>query len=259
MLAYWISERERIRVKKEDNDPRPWSDDTVFQWTYFCNVHREDDRVTRWIRANYTPSIFGDYYEVAIVAARLFNWPSTLEKIKFDIVPSPHTNLWKILKDLQESRTKIWGGAYLITTHGRKMGKIDYCVELIDSVMKMTPATCQPNCEDYWHWFKRVDGLGSFLSAQIVADLKNTKGHPLFLASDWKYFSAPGPGSLRGLSWYWNRKITPASYEQAISDVAIELNWDFCMQDLQNCLCEYDKYCRVLTGTGKSKRGYAAY
>jgi len=174
--------------------------------------------------------------------------------------------LWQVLKDLQEAGTKIWGGAYLITTHGRKMGKIDYCVELLEHVMKITPASCEPDCLDYWHWFKRVDGLGSFLSAQIVADLKNTKGHPLEAATDWFTFSAPGPGSLRGLSWFHGRKITPATYQEAVIEVKSYIEnrlgepyFAMCMQDMQNCMCEYDKYCRVLTGTGKSKRGYAAY
>jgi len=238
----------------------------VFQRTYFCNVHREDDRVTRWLRENYTPDTFGDYYEVAVVAGRLFNWPETLAEIKFSLVPSPHTKLWDVLTKRQERGDKVWGGAYLITTHGRKMSKVDYCVEVLQKVIDITPASCQPNCEDYWHWFKRVDGLGSFLSAQIVADLKNTKGHPLEAAPDWMYFSAPGPGSLRGLSWYHHRKITESLYQEAIEDVKSDIEnrlgepyFTMCMQDLQNCMCEFDKYCRVLTGTGRSKRKYAAY
>jgi len=259
LLAYWISERESIRAKKENGDPRPWSDDQVFQWTYFCNVHREDDRVTRWIRENYTPDIFGEYYEVAIVAARLFNWPETLEAIKFSIVPSPHTKLWQVLKDRQAAGDKVWSGAYLITTHGRKMDKVDYCVEVLQKAIDITPASCEPNCLDYWHWFKRIDGIGSFLSAQIVADLKNTTGHPLQASTDWFEFCAPGPGSLRGLSWFWERKVTESSFEHSIRDAAEMLDWKDCMQDFQNCLCEFDKYCRVLTGTGRSKRGYAAY
>jgi len=140
------------------------------------------------------------------------------------------------------------------------MSKIDYCVELLQKVIDITPVSmAEPTCEGYWHWFKRVDGLGSFLAAQIVADLKNTKGHPLEGAPDWLYFSAPGPGSLRGLSWYYQAKVTPSNYHELINEAAINLGWEHCMQDLQNCFCEFDKYCRVLTGTGKSKRGYAAY
>jgi len=47
---YWMKERERVRVRKERGDPKPWSEDPVFQQTYFCNVNREYDRVTKFIR-----------------------------------------------------------------------------------------------------------------------------------------------------------------------------------------------------------------
>lgn len=258
LLAYWISEREKIRELKEGDAPRPWSDDHVFQWTYFCNVHREDDRVTRWIRKNYTPAIFGDQYELAIVAARLFNWPPTLDHIKWSLVPLVHHQLWEGLTQLQDKGEKIWGGAYLITTHGRKMPKIDYCVETLQTAEKILPLTGR-NLEECWHQLRKIPGIGSFLAAQILADLKNTEGHGLALADDWFSFCAPGPGSLRGLSWFWEKKITESTFHEHIREAADVIDWPDCMQDLQNCFCEYDKYCRVLTGTGKSKRGYAAY
>lgn len=257
LLRYWISEREAIRKKKEAGEEKPWSEDSVFQRTYFCNVHREDDRVTRWVREHYSPATFGEYYEVAIVAARLFNWPPTLEEIKYALVPSPHTKLWDVLTERQARGDKVWGGAYLITTHGRKMSKVDYCVELLQKAIDLTPIhMAEPTCEGYFRAFKRIDGLGSFLSAQIIADLKNTITHPLEAATDWYTFSAPGPGSLRGLSWYHDQKITPTDYRWAINHVAAHLGWNWDMQDLQNCMCEFDKYCRVLTGAGRSKRKY---
>ena len=78
------------------------------------------------------------------------------------------------------------------------------------------------------------------------------------------YFSAPGPGSLRGLSWYFNKHITNSMYQEAIVEVKSYIEnrlggdyYTMCMQDMQNCMCEFDKYCRVLTGTGRSKRKYA--
>ena len=141
LLRYWINERENIRNKKEAGEEKPWSEDPIFQTTYFCNVHREDDRVTRWIRKHYSPAAFGEYYEVAIVAARLFNWPPTLEAIKFHLIPVTQTILWQVLKDRQDAGEKIWGGAYLITTHGRKMTKLDYCVETLQNALKVLPLT----------------------------------------------------------------------------------------------------------------------
>ena len=263
LLKYWIEERETIRRLKDDGQDKPWSDDWVFQNTYFCNIHREDDRVTRWIRANYTPEVLGEYYDYAIVAARIFNWPDTLDGLlyKGGLVPYNQVQMEEFLLQRQEAKKKIWGGAYLITTHGQRMSKIDYCVRLMGQVYQQFSTTRPPgeeSCADYHSWIMQIDGLGSFLAAQIVADLKNTKDHPLRGSMDWYDFSAPGPGSLRGLAWFHEvDKVSPGQYHGLIENVREYLGWEYCMQDLQNCLCEFDKYCRVRTGKGRSKRNYA--
>lgn len=264
----WILERERIRRAKESGEPKPWTDDPVFRRVYFTNVHREDDRVTRWVRENYTPEYFGEYYEPAIVAARLFNRPSTLDFLKQRLFPIDKERLGAELRKWRDWNPTIWGNAYVITTNGVKMDKIDYGLDLIERASQKLPFPGWEHlCKNYYHWIKQIHGLGSFLSAQVVADLKNTKGHPLYDCEDWRTFSAPGPGSLRGLSWYFQDNITPTMYEDAIQKVRDDLGdaWQLhsegiltrmCMQDLQNCLCEFDKYCRVLTGSGRSKRRY---
>jgi len=38
-----------IRIKKEGGERPPWTHDPILRDAYFTNVHREDDRVTRWI------------------------------------------------------------------------------------------------------------------------------------------------------------------------------------------------------------------
>ena len=45
---------------------------------------------------------------------------------------------------------------------------------------------------------KSATGLGPFLAAQIVADLKHVA--PLDAATDWWTLARPGPGSERGLN-----------------------------------------------------------
>jgi len=111
------------------------------------------------------------------------------------------------------------------------------------------------DCNLMFRWLTDVDGLGTFLAAQVVADMKNTAGHPLHQAPDWWTFSAPGPGSLRGLRAFWGRKITPTGYQNAVAGA-----WAYTqpqlppslqrlhMQDFQNCLCEYSKYIRIREG-----------
>ena len=45
----FCKERENIRLKRENGDVFPWSDDPIFQQGRFLNVFREDDRVSKAI------------------------------------------------------------------------------------------------------------------------------------------------------------------------------------------------------------------
>ena len=109
-----------------------------------------------------------------------------------------------------------------------------------------------------------IRGLASFMAGQVVADLKCSEGHPLQNATDWRSFSSHGPGSLRGLTWFFEEKVTAKNYackmQQAYVILEFELNEDtmniLSMQNLQNCMCEYDKFMRVSNNTGRSKRKY---
>ncbi len=262
-LIYWIQEREQVRLKKEVGLPKPWSDDPVFQTTYFCNVRREDDRVTKWIRNYYSPFVDNEWFEYNIILSRFVNKPETLERIGYQFFDEPEF-IERIM-----SQPGTWGNAYVITTHGIPMSKARYLAQNVlggvaGSLQALRSGCRGPTLRAAHGALQGLEGLGSFLAAQVVADLKNTKGHPLVDAEDWFTFVAPGPGSLRGLSW-WHYgepdKVTPATFEWHFYDVRRfvderlpELNIH--SQDLQNCLCEYDKYCRVRTGIGRSKRGY---
>lgn len=271
-LMYWIEERERIRIKKEAGQPKPWTDDPVFQRTYFCNVRREHDKVTWWIRNYYSEYIDHPMFEYNMILARFLNWPDTLRNIGFYGEHDPH-KLEFVLGELAE-KGKIWGNAYVITTHGMKMPKAHYLayhvLEGTYQARRELQSACRgigtPTCQIAYAALLRLEGLGSFLAAQVVADLKNTEGHPLRKADDWLTFVAPGPGSIKGASWFHYGGIggvTASTFWPHFKLIrrAVNERWPddmapICNQDLQNCLCEFDKYCRVSSGTGRSKRGY---
>lgn len=265
-LIYWILERNSIRIQKDSGMKAPWSKNEVMQETYFCNVNREDDRVTKWIRTHWSYTLAPDYYDFAMIVARIFNLPATLEVVMQPV----ETHYWlenakEVLEDRKFDGKKIWNGAYIVSTNGKKMDKLTYCLGLLEKVAKNPKITdnCKTLKEAHTELMK-VEGLASFLAAQVVADLKNSSGHPLTLAPDWKTFSAPGPGSLRGLEWFWEEKVTHKNYQEKIQDAYEILEFELpesildvlCMQNLQNCFCEYDKFMRVTNGTGRSKRKY---
>jgi hypothetical protein len=258
-------------LKKDLGLPKPWSEDVTFQTTYFCNVRRENDRVTRFIRDYYSQHVNDQWFLYNIIFSRFINWPDTLRSIGY--LQSHDPCFLEGAIERLSHKGKVWGGAYIITTHGLPMGKAAYLAhnvmgatykarELLNS---LTGYTGTPSCSAAHKALQAVEGLGSFLAAQVVADLKNTVGHPLYEADDKAIFVAHGPGSLRGLSWFWGRTVTPANFHEYFTACQsyVHDNWNTTLmgeridnQDLQNCLCEFDKYCRVSTGSGKSKRNY---
>lgn len=267
-MIYWITERDRIRKLKESGLPAPWSENPVMQSTYFCNVNREDDKVTQWIRSNWRyPKLQEQavWYDLAMITARIFNLPSTLERLG-----QPLSEQWihyvaDTLKSIKAEGGTIWNGAYIISTNGRKVPKDQHCFELMAKIAQAPEITS--GCTTLAQAHKalmQVDGLASFLAAQVVADLKNSAGHPLSTAPDWHTFSAFGPGSLRGLTWFFEKSITAKTYQDSI-DRAYDMVFPYlpqdvqeilCHQNFQNCFCEFDKFMRVTNGTGKSKRKY---
>lgn len=267
-FIYWITEREAIRARKEANEPKPWSKDPIFQRTYFCNVRRENDTVTKFIRKMYSRYVDHPMFEYNIIFSRFINFPPTLAAIGF-IQEHDMEGLEKRLEELA-TRGKIWGNAYVITTHGIPMPKVRYlCQNVLGAVFERLDelrAACRgPSLAAAAKALEEIEGIGPFLAGQIVADLKNTPGHPLEQANDWWTFAIHGPGSLRGASWFFYDQangISPGDFPKAIERIRLfvdskTLPMDlFCNQDLQNCLCEFDKYMRVSEGTGRSKRGY---
>lgn len=279
-LMYWIAEREHIRFLKESGVKKPWSTDPVFQQTYFCNVRREDDKVTRWIRQYYNRWVGDPMYEYNIILARFLNWPPTLEKIGYQREHRPDLLEFNLNLIADEDCEKVWGNAYVVTTHGIPMSKTAYLANrVMNGVVTAQGASgafwtgglvqgYRPNLAASHSRLMQSEGLGSFMAAQVVADLKNSPNHVLRNAPDWWTFVAEGPGSKRGVNWFARNDPHANYYKGWIWDFMevrnfVDEHWDslvhgnvICNQDLQNCLCEYDKYMRVKNGTGRSKRRY---
>ena len=261
-LVYWINERDAILQRKIYGYPAPWSNDETFRDVYFCNVRREADKVTKWVRDVFHDS---EYYmpEFNMMLARLVNKPSSLEAMDWPF------DLWNLraIDDFLSvmSQPKAWGGAYIVSTNGRRMPKHEYIRDVLTAALPHFEQVRQATTLAAAHKaLMAIQGLGSFMAAQIVADLKNTKGHPLADAPDWWTWCAHGPGSLRGMAWTLEQeRCTPTQFYSSMpalrdyidENISLDVG-TFCNQDLQNCLCEFDKYMRVSTGVGRSKRKY---
>jgi hypothetical protein len=261
-LIYWINERENMREHKEAGLPYPHSGDPVMASTRFTNVRREDDKVTRWLKQHWRDP-YHDHPNllVATVLSRMVNYIPTLEEIGFPEVWD--SSEYRVSMKLRRIRKeKIWSSAYTISTCGIAMDKIDYVIGHVCSTVAIHQhgILAPTNTLDSYHRrLMSVDGLGSFLAAQVVADLKHTPGHPLSKAPDWMTWAAHGPGSLKGLAYFWEvDRITPSLFasrlQKAYNLVAGKIP-ELSMQDFQNCMCEFSKFMRIRSG-GHARNGY---
>jgi hypothetical protein len=233
----------------------------------FCNVHREHDTVTKWIKYNWRDKYPDNaWMALAMVVARTVNWPDTLEVIEFPYgnIPRWCHDAKERMKARRENGEKVWTGAYLVSTNGNAMDKIDYIVDKVwmPFYLNYRSPKKEESLQSYWKYLTQFDGLGSFMAAQVVCDLKYTKA--LKDAPDWWRWAALGPGSARGINRYLDRPLkSPLNQDEGLAvinkvqgRIQFELGEQIHAQDVQNCFCEYDKYLRVMNGEGRPRNTY---
>src|ERR1017187_2352585 len=113
-LLYWMTERQKIFLKRQRGDPYPWTKDPILARWKFCNTYRENDKVTIWLRKNWLEP-FKDHPNLwfACFLFRQINWPDTLEDIGFPEEWNPR-RVCKILDMRKSLGKKIYTSAYLL-------------------------------------------------------------------------------------------------------------------------------------------------
>jgi hypothetical protein len=265
ILIYWMTERDRVRALKEAGAPKSWTTDPLLRDYRWCNVRRMDDRVSRWLLANW----YDDRHDpenqlLDAVYARLINWPDSLAEISESRSPE---DARRVLAARAARGDKVFTGAYVIPgTPGKN--KVDSIIDLIASIEARSQELIgRPSMRETWSALTKFDGLGAFLAGQIVTDLaRQGMGMEWPDAATW----APiGPGSARGVNRLLGRPtIRPVSkleFEHfmpkliAILEPRVQDLWrdrGLVAMDIQNCLCEFDKYRRLQLGEGKVRARY---
>lgn len=253
----FVEERENIRIKKEAGKPRPWTDDPILQDFKFCNVHREDDRTTRWITLNWrTPHIDDpDLWFAMVIARRTLNWPPSMDVLGYP-VPWDPKNFVELMKAREASGMKSYDTAYQLLVQGQKGNKAEMMVKHILDPLWAARADVRPRPGDTLRAFHdRLSAfkyMGHFYTGQVIADLKYAQ---MRNATDWQSFAVPGPGSERGLNRVMGRdKNAPwreDNWQSNLSTLHALTTTMMHAQDLQNCLCEYDKYVRITNQEGR--------
>lgn len=270
-LVHWMVERESIRMQKEANLPPPWTSDPIMANHRWCNVHREDDKVTRFIHQEWLQPGLMEYIPIALCVARLVNWPPTLKLLGYPHkgwTPEYRAAWLEAFGGMRSVGVKAWTGAYMVTGGFSKGGetKESIIARVLDGANMATKRWPMLQIRTLADAAKglQVPGIGSFLAAQVVADLKHTVW--LKDAPDWHTWCAPGPGSTMGLNFIFDRprttNLSPLQFQMevlAIQDIiASRLGLNLCAQNTQNCLCELSKYVRAKYFNERLKNSYHA-
>lgn len=280
VAEYFRTARERYRIlmrkREKKNGPAsvlPASSDPIFRDWFFCNVFREDDKTTQWIKKWIREPHRNDSCVFwMIVAARLFNKISTLEILVNEGLFSSNDS-WdrNQVEELLENVKPLTGAAYMVhTPYG--MDKLRGCLKLIDDAIKDNErriSLIKPGIttlEEVWKMLLPADCFGPFMAYEVVTDLRHT--YLLENAPDIMTWASPGPGACLGLSRLVGHNVSYGSashraeavkcMKQLVEASRLGRYWpvwpDWEMRTAEHWLCEFHKYCKVKDGQRMKRR-----
>jgi hypothetical protein len=288
-------ERHAIYLRRAAGLPKPWTNDWVLRNHRFCNIYRELDTVSEWISNNIIkPYEDNPNLWFMLCVARYINWPDTLQALMDGGAwPEKTWNADKafnimnaIFKGDGKKKGKIFTGAYLINAAGaKKLPKgestkarhvVDVPLQTAWDYRKEIAPTMKASMQEARDALASVQGIGAFMAYQIIVDLSYSKKW-LGKAKDINTFTSPGPGTCRGISRvFYDVEFQPlpdAKRNEHMLELwhaandsnkywpndATDPRKGYAPLSMSNCLnlnCEFDKYCRVIRGEGKTRSRY---
>jgi hypothetical protein len=289
-LWYWMSERHAIYVRRLSGQPKPWTHDRILQSFRFCNVFRELDTVTCWIRENIRkPYADHEHLWFMLAIARYINLPDTLQALieagawpsNPDFTPSLMTEVLDARKSHGE---QIYTGAYMIRAESDpkapwyRWSKQRYIAEIVLGRLwedrKAIGEFLDHECDELqraWAMLAKAPryvGWGPFMTYEWVTDLRWTRY--LEDAADIYSWANAGPGALRGLRRLRHPEFKldgpPVAPDEATAEMIKLMRMapkflpaefdELELRDIEHSLCEVDKYLRVFHGEGKPRASY---
>ena len=231
LSLFWatMEERQKIWGRRREGFPGPWTDDPIFREYRFCNVFREQDRTTAWIREHWREPLRANPDVLfTMAAARFINYIPAMQDVSDALLangrkpslpsmPSARAApVWgsdipiirRALRSRQSREQKVFTSAYMISgmLAGRGGNKVDMvCDKVLLPLWKgyvgrgwyqiERPTTLK----GFWELLNRFPGFGGtgFLAYEVVSDLRHTD--LLCNAPDIMTWANAGPGAKRGL------------------------------------------------------------
>jgi hypothetical protein len=287
----FMREREQVRLRKEADLPRPWTDDAILQEFKFTNVRRHYDWTTTKLREEFYQNYRSDDRRAILMNCALARYFGTFEFMEavgwqtyedFDFAEIIDTAERRLSSGL-----RVFTGAYVITNQGISAPKqevvVDYFLrdlhKAVPELLKVVQMT--RSWQKVAEQMSKIGGFGGtgFMTKEILLDTMMTDfwdlpptyldGYPLVLPADYSTWTPIGPGGLRGAArllgydYPEHNTIRPTKALETIltlTDVQGE-HWPkeygkLYPTDIQFQLCEFDKYERVRLGQGRPRSRY---
>jgi hypothetical protein len=289
---FWsfITERQNIWVRRfVQRQAPPWTEDPVLRQERFTNVYRELDPGTIYavehileVDAAESDRIFN------VMLYRLIGRSETHAALGFQRVesfdPEHFVARLRWLRDV--CHLPPFTAAYMVSGY-TQMGSAEKAVNIgrlfaqlgeqfTPFIRRLKAADTLP---DAYSAIRGQAGFGNFLAYQIIVDLlyplRKQGGRPLLLFSpdDW---ASAGPGASRGIRMLlrpgagagdlevmrWLRLHQHEEFARLGIAFPYLLNGrgerrDLSLANIQNCLCEFHKYVKIRSGTGRGRRKFA--
>lgn len=267
----YAKERYSIYLKRQAGEPWPWTDDQVLQTYKFCNIFRENDIGTIWLREHIREP-FADHPNLFfnICMYRQFNRVETAELIGFLGEKEFDPDLLYItVNKRKQAGLPIYTNAHMVRSAPRGIcaDKLTYTVYLVLKPLWNNLKELEPGPGDTlelaYRRLLRAYGFGSFLSYEVITDLRHTRY--LNQAPDIMTWANAGPGAVRGinriagepLKAHHNQRYYLRNMRELLDysrDYIPDMPpWE--MRDVEHTLCEFDKYERCWQG-GRTRMKY---
>lgn len=262
---FWtfVQKRQRMFALRAMGINPPWTGDPILASHRFTNVYRAADRVSQYLIRNvlYDDVRPRDTLAFRAVLFRMFNLIETWEMLTARLGESPTLSNWnwRLYRQFMDEHIahggKLWTGAYMVTPpvfsygHHKHHGWLQILDDMVQHQAFHDIQRSQQMTTVY-SILRSYPTVGDFFAYQWTVDIN----YSLATDFDEDAFVVAGGGALRGLEKLYGRKVNPQEAIRYLTEtqtdhLPLSFPWlggsrKLHLIDVQNALCEWDKYTR---------------